>query len=182
MTINICQGKSRNRACTSFILSQSPAVFSSEIFLFCCCLISSLLCIFLITSAVFLWALWIAPTPFFGLGIYCLSLFWVWLLLAYWIASILSKKPLYRFPYPYNVICFLAMTVLVHSSYGSCLFHLALFAYRLFMKFFQFWCIIFEMRGTEQIPMCMNHGVYSGVMMCCIYFSKKNTVKNLLEV
>lgn len=98
----------------------------------------------------------------------------------YLIGSPVFYPKLCRFLYPHNVICFLAMTVLVHYSYGSGLFHLAMasFAYWLFLKFFRFWCIIFEMRGAEQIPMCMNHGVYSGVMVCLFIFPKKHCQKS----
>lgn len=95
------RGKSNKRAImyTFLILSKSPAVFSSEISWPCCYVFSSLLWILLlIASAVFPWALWIAPTLSFVIGINCLMhgttsfcLFWAWFLLPYWIACILSK-------------------------------------------------------------------------------------------
>lgn len=120
------QGKSNKRAIkyTFLILSKSPAVFSSEISWPCCCLISSLLWILLlITSAVFPWALWIAPTPSFVIEIYCLMhgttsfcLFWVWFLLPYWI----FYQKIYGFLYPRNTIFFPNRIILFHASYGSC--------------------------------------------------------------
>ena len=125
-------GKSNERTImyTYLILSESSAVFSSEISCSCCCLISSLLWIFLlITSTVFPWVLWIAPTPSFvtegdylmhGTTPFCL--FCVLFLLPYWIACFFSKN--YGFLYPHNTTFFPDRTVLIHTLYRSYSLHL----------------------------------------------------------